>query len=377
MKTLTLTTLALLALPGLLTAWHEPPPPLELVSVSAGPQVETFWPYTGADYSASPKDPINLVFVGEADPRLIRQTLMALDGDRTAFGFPDAFPFNCTWADAIGRPQTGYSEDAGWQGSAVQLECGGYATARIHLRLFRQGEYTLGGAHFEVQIPGTSEHEALAWELPQAFVTVDLIRSGLLAAPPESTLPITPAPTYRTIRAQVFNGVPLALRAALGLPTTPQSSDVPIPNDGVATVLTLGGVLEPASSDAVVEFDHPFNQIIPKPFCATAPWDLLKVEGSIHMVHRVRTNPSGKYTSRFLASGVLQVTPIDGRTGQPVGEPHMATVSEIYRSGLTDRRQAASMTAVQVLLADPAQSLFEKLWAGSVNRYVRRERCGF
>jgi len=374
MKMLTLTTLALLALPGLLSAWHEPSPPFELVSVPAGAQVKNFWPYTGVDYSAAPKDPINLVFVGEADPRLIRQTLLALDGDRTAFGFPNAFPFDCTWADAIGRPQTGYSEDAGWQGSGLQLECGDYATLRVHLRLFRHGEYTLGGAHFDALIPGTTSHEVLAWDLPQDFVTIDLLRSGLLAAS-ELTPQITPSSTYRSIRELVFEGVPLGLRAALGLPLAPPPGDVPIPNRGMATVLRLGGVLDPVSSDVVVEFDHPFDQTIPKPFCAE-PWDFLKAKGTIHMVHRVRTNPSGKYTSRFLASGVLQVTPIDGRSGA-VGETYMATVSEIHRSGLTDRRQVASMTAVQVLLAHPAQSLFEKLWAGSVKRYLRRERCGF
>ena len=375
MKILSLTALALLAVPGLALAWHKPSPPPGLVSVPAGPQVETFWPFTGTDYSASPKDPINLIFVGEADPRLIRQTLLALDGNRTPL-FPDVFPFNCTWTDAIGSPQTGYSEDVDWQGSALQLQCGDYASARVHLRLFRHGAYTLGAAHFDVLIPGTTSHEALSWEFPQSFVTFDLARSGLLVANPEAAPSITPAPTYRTIRWQIFNGVPVALRGALGLPLDDQSSDVDIPNDGVATVLTLGGVLEPVSSDVVVEFDHPFNQTIPKPFCATGPGDFLKVEGTIHMVHRVRTKPSGRYTSRFMASGVLQVTPIDLLTGV-VGETYMATVSEMHRTGLTDRRQAASLTAAQVLLAHPAQSLFEKLRAGSVNRYVRKERCGF
>ena len=227
MKTLSLTALALLAVPGFSTAWHRPPPPLELVSVPAG---ETFWPYTGTDCSASPKDPINLVFVGEADPRLIRQALLALDGNRAAIGLPNAFPFNCTWADAIGSPQTGYSEDVGWQGSALQLQCGDDASARVHLCLFRHGAYTLGAAHFDVLIPGTTSHEALSWEFPQSFVTSDLMRSGLLVADPEAAPFITPAPTYRTIRWQVFNGVPASSRSRrstaergcpLGSPTWP------------------------------------------------------------------------------------------------------------------------------------------------------------
>ena len=181
------------------------------------------------------------MFLGDADPRLIRQALLALNGDRTAFGFPNAFPFNCTWADAIGTPQTGYSDEEGWEGSAVQLECGDYATLRTHLRLFRQGPYTLGAAHFEVQIPGTSSHEVLSWEIPRALVTADVARSGHVAAPLGQTDPITDAPTYRTIRYQVYNSLPVELRVALGLPPGDQSSNIPIPNAGVATILTLSG----------------------------------------------------------------------------------------------------------------------------------------
>ena len=29
--------------------------------------------------------------------------LMSLGGDRSALGFPNSFPFNCTWSDAIGE----------------------------------------------------------------------------------------------------------------------------------------------------------------------------------------------------------------------------------------------------------------------------------
>jgi hypothetical protein len=369
---LTLTALALVAVSGRVQAMHQPPSPPGLVSV---PGAGTFWPYTGTDYSGSPSDPINLVFLGDADPRLIRQALMALDGDRTAFGFPNEFPFNCTWTDAIGRPQTSYADDGGWQGSAIQLECGAYATLRTHVRIFRQDGYTLGGVHFEVQIPGTSEHEVLSWVFPRALVKADLLRSGLLAAD-EGTAFVNDAPTWRKIRYQVFNLVPAELREALGLPTGTEASDVPIPNDGLAEVLTLAGTLDPRSSDVVVEFDHPFDQVIPKPFCSGGPADLLYVKGKVHMVQHVRTYPSGYEGSRFTASGVLVVTPIDGATGQPAGTPFLATVYEAYRSRITDRRQAAAMAALQVLLRNPAQSLAEGLWAGGVRRYVRKESCG-
>jgi len=139
MRKLILTIAVVLALPSLASAWHEPAPPPGLVPVA---EAGTFWPYTGEDYSGTRIDPINLIFLGDADPRLIRQTLLGLDGDRS--NSPLA-AFDCTWKDAIGRPQTGYSEEEGWQGSAIQLECGEYSTLRAHIRLFRQGNYTLGG----------------------------------------------------------------------------------------------------------------------------------------------------------------------------------------------------------------------------------------
>jgi hypothetical protein len=373
MKKLALTLVAILALSALAAAGQEQPVPPGLVSV---PEAGVFWPYTGTDYSGAPSDPVNLVFLGDADPRLIRQALLALDGDRAAWGLPPVFPFNCKWADAIGRPQAGYSDEAGWQGSAVQLECGSYATVRTHLRLFRSGPYTLGGAHFEVQIPGTSEHEVLSWEFPELLVKIDLLRSGLVTSL-ASTDPITPVPSFRAIRYQVLNGVPDALRSAIGLPTGKLTANVPISNDGVATILALAGTLQPAASDVVVEFDHPFGQAIPKPFCAESPADGLYVSGKVHMVHRVRTDGKGRYSSHFVADGTLTVVPISLATGQATGAPYFASVEEMYRSRLTDRDQTAALSAEQSLLADPAQSLVEKLWTGQPELYLRQETCGY
>jgi len=95
------------------------------------------------------------------------------------------------------------------------------------------------------------------------------------------------------------------------------------------------------------------------------------------MVHRVRTDEYGRYVSGFLATGTLQVVPINPQTGQPTGQPYLASVSEAYRSRLTDYSQAAAMVAVQALLSDPTQSLVEKLWAGYLKRSVVQESCGF
>src|SRR3954469_22871396 len=157
-------------------------PPSLLVPIALAGGSISIWPYTGVDFSGTPQDPINLVFTGKSDPRSIRSALMSLDGDRTAFGMPPVFPFNCTWSDAIGDLQTGYNATAAWVGSAVQLACGGYGPVRFHVRLFEAGATTLGNAHFEVLIPGTADHQVLSWELAEQLVKVDLIRSGLLDA---------------------------------------------------------------------------------------------------------------------------------------------------------------------------------------------------
>lgn len=58
---------------------------------------------------------------------------------------------------------------------------------------------------------------------------VDFVRSGFLTALPSHTQPITPTPTYRTMLYQVFNGLPVALRAALGLPLADQTARYPSP----------------------------------------------------------------------------------------------------------------------------------------------------
>ena len=177
-----------------------PSPPAGILSVQLGTDSETLWPYTGTDVSGTASDPLNLVFLGEADPRQVRQALMSVGGDRTAFGFPNQFPFNCVWADAIGRHQTAWAKADGWQGSAIQMQCGDYGSIRLHLRLFREGSRTLGNAHIEVLIPGTTDHEVLSWEFAEQFVKLDVVRSGALAAAPVETAPISPAPGFRRER---------------------------------------------------------------------------------------------------------------------------------------------------------------------------------
>lgn len=384
MRTMALVVGALLALPHVpparaqdVEASHESEPgPPNLVTIPLGSSSATIWPFTGADLSGQPSDPINLIFQGDADPRLVRQALVSVDGNRSAYGFPDAFPFNCTWSDAIGRHQAAYAEDEGWTGSAIQLQCGAYNSLRFHLRLFREGSRTLGNVHFEVLIPGTTDHEVLAWEFAEQFVKVDLVRSGALTAEPVETDAINPAPTYRAIRHQVFNGLPVPLRAVLGLPLANQVSPIPIPSNGKATILGLSQSLQADQADIRVEFVHLFNQVIPKPFCSAGPLDFLKVDGPLQLAHRVQTNPSGRYAASFTASGVLNVTPVNPLTGQSTGPSYQAIVSESHRSSVTDERTEARHVVQQTLATAPQQSFFQDLSAGQSDRFFQFVDCG-
>jgi len=349
------------------------PAPPGVVSVQSGADELGFWPYTSHDFSGSPLDPMNLVFVGDADPRQIRQALLDLDGYRVPYGFPNAAPFDCTWSDAIGAPSTAYGEGEGWTGSAIGLQCGEYAQLRVHLRLFRQGEFTLGGAHFEVLIPGTTEHEVLSWILPREIVTVDLMRAGALLVDPVLTEPITPAPTYRAIRPEVYGFLPDELKVGLGLPPGPAAGPVPIPSDGRVRLLHVVQTFEPESSDVRVVFDHPFGQFVPRPFCGD---DIIRIDGALRFDYRVKTNPSGAYRARFKATGTLSVTPIDTSTGQRSGPTVPAVVSETHRFWLTDRRQQAILDRQQSILEDPGQYLLERLAAGHRDRYEVSLDCG-
>jgi hypothetical protein len=305
-------------------------PPAELVSVTAGGSSISLWPYTGTDFSGNPQDPINLVLTGKSDPRLIRAALFGLSGDRTAFGMPNVYPFNCTWSDAIGDLQTGYNDNSGWTGSAIQLACGNYGPVRFHVRLFEAGAATLGNAHFEVLIPGTTDHQVLSWEIAEQLVQVDFLRSGLLdaAAPVAQTQPINAAPSFREIPVPIYNGMPGDLKLLIGGPPGMVSAPVPIGTDGHATVFNLSGetTLIPGLSEQ--SFVIEFGQVIPRPFCVTGPPEYLYVEGPVRLRKTVRLTGAGDLASEFRASGTLRLTPVDPSTGSPVGSTYGADVAD-------------------------------------------------
>jgi hypothetical protein len=326
--------------PGLHASRGGFPAPAPLVTVGDF----TFFPYTAENFYAEPQDPINLLLTGHADPRVIRAAFLALpDGDRSAFGFPNAFPFNCTWQDALGGDeQVTYGADD-WTGSVIQLACGDYGPLRFHVRLFPAGAWTAGNAHFEVLIDGTAEHQVLSWELAEQLVTADLVRTGI-AAPTGSAGGINDAPWFRLIRNEVFDALPPDLQAL----AVPVGDDHGIATDGAATVFTVFGAAPLIPGTASQTLVITFGQTIEKPFCADhVPY--VYVSGPVTLTQTDVLGMGGEYRRDFAADGVLSVTPIDLVTGQPdFSRTYQASVRERHQAKFWDGMLAVASRVLQV-----------------------------
>jgi hypothetical protein len=323
-------------------------PPAGLVTTSFQGQSLALWPFTDRTFDGAGEDPVNLIFTGQADPRRIRAALLALDGDRTAYGFPNVYPFNARWTDANGDAMIAYSGSEGWAGSVVQLMLGNYAPVRAHLRLFRSGTrfgrdgtWTVGSAHFEVMIPGTADHQVLSWELAEQLVTVDLMRTGLLSptAPMGSTGAINPAPGYRTIPAIIYNGLPAELVAVIQGPPQPAAADVPIGTDGRATILNLEKAAPLACDPRTEDVTFTYQQVIPKPICNASGANWVLVEGPVTFRKTARVAHNGAYSFHSGYYGKLRITPVDLSSGSPVpvGAPYDAVVSQSQEGFLGDQ----------------------------------------
>ena len=318
-------------------------PPSGLVPVDlGGGKTATIWPYTGESLNGVPSDPVNLIFLGKADPVRIRAALLALDGDRTAFGLPNAPPFNSKWSDCQGDVQTAYTDGPGWSGSVIQLQLGSYGPVRAHLRLFRTGipdgsggVVTLGAAHFEALIPGTTSHQVLSWEVAQQLVTLDLARTGLLGAAP-SLVSINAAPSFREIPDFIYNQLPAELIGLIGGPAPPIQGAVPIASDGQAGVFLLAGEAPIQAGTTTDAFTIDFHQAIPKPLCSDGPFDWVYVTGPVEFNRTSTVDAAGRYEFQARVSGKLTVTPVDITTNPPtpVGQPFTANISDVQQGNL-------------------------------------------
>jgi hypothetical protein len=332
-------------------AIHYCPPPSPLVNVSAGEDELTFWPYVGNNFSGEAHDPINLIFIGEADPRDIRAALLALDGDRTAFGYDPIPPFNLTWDDAIGFMMTTYGEPEGWTAGCIQLCCGDYQEPRFHIRLFKVGPYTMANVHFEVLIPGTADHQVLSWEVAEEFVMVDFIRSGLLDpdVPMIPTQQINDSP-FRTIPDYIYNELPVEVRAYIGGPLEDIVGETGIGTDGHAMILNLAGTAGRVAEVRVKDFILNYGQMVPKPFCSSGPMDFLYVQGPVQMTMTTTLSSTGQYDMIFQAMGELTATPFDPVNKVPIGEPIPTLVKERYVSVFGDDHWSGTSMQYQKLI---------------------------
>ena len=375
---------------ALANAAPEAAPPAGVVTVNVGGPALTLWPYTFQQPAApgTPSDPVNLAFLG-SDPREIRQALLALDGVR---GAPlSFFPFGaCRWTDTLGNEQAAWAETEGWVGSEIQLACVVSGSPlgnpfRFHLRLFREGDLTLGAAHFEVLISNTAEHEVLSWDFAREFVVGEMKRTGLVPTDPESVALANPG-TFRVVRWPVYAGLINAdagpVLGLVGLPVVskPQNpligANVPIPTDGKATVLAPNIVLEPTQAQTRTTFEIQYGVVTPRPFCGS---DFVLLQGPVRFDLDVHTNPSGKFSRTEIVTGSLTVTPMtfNGTTFVPTGAPSLpALVAEFHRALLTDDHAQTTQHATQVLLSNPLQSLAYSLSAGHVDGFVTNVSCG-
>jgi len=347
----------------------------------------TLWPYTGESFDGTPSDPVNLVFVGKADPVAIRAALLALDGNRP--GLPPVFPFNATWEEAIGNVQTTYTEEGSWGGSVVQLQLGSYDSIRFHLRLFGtgvpygdEGQWVLGAAHLDVLIPGTTDHQVMSWEIPAQIVVVDLMRSGLLdeSVPLGTTGQISQAPSFRTIPALIYNALPAELIALLGGPSQPVSEDVPLPNSGQATILNLGTAptVVPGLTSSVLHLE--FGQLVPRPFCMQGPFDYLYVTGPVDFLKTAEVTEDGIYSVTANYRGTLLAIPYDVTVDppQPAGEPFEAQVSG-NQNGAIDGWNFHVLANDRRLVPQPGGPDREftrlRISSGGGNDYRKTTRC--
>ena len=180
----------------------------------------------------------------------------------------------------------------------------------------------------------------VSWELAEQLVTFDLARTGLLGAAPASSGPVNDAPWFRTIPGFLYalavQSDPQfgALLGMLGLVDLP-GGDKGIPTDGAATVLSLAAQAPLVPGEAHQDFEVPFGQVVPKPFCVEgAPSPYLYVTGPVRLRLTTVQRANGEFSQRMTAAGSLALTPVNPTTGQPVGEPYAAEVSEFQHASI-------------------------------------------
>ncbi len=380
--TLPLLVLAI-AVPTL--AGQSAPPPADLTTVAIEGEPLTLGPFITENYlpgEPGKSDPVNLIFL-DTDPRAIRQQLMKLDGNRPDWAFLPTGANGCLWIDAMGYEQAAYLEPEGWVGGVVQLVCTTPSSPlgseyRFHLRLFRSGAHTIGGAHFEINTPGTAEHTVLSWEMARQFVTDEMDRLGAGAL--EDAKVFDSTGFFRTANGLVYayvfsknypSNLPFILALNLGFPEPPSFPPKKIPASGLAAVFAPAFDYVPVKSDITLT-DSRFYSVgqTAKPFCP--PGDIQITGGPLTFRLRVQTNPSGKYQRTYTVWGRLKVKTL------PSGPEQDAVIWELHRGMLTDNYGEVTEVTSRILLPIETafgQSLNVFFGAGQNDYWVPQQNC--
>ena len=305
---------------------------------------------------------------------------MTLVGRRPTWSFLPSGANGCVWMDGMGYDQAAYVEPEGWVGDELQLVCATPDSPlgkedRFHVRLFRSGPHTIGGAHFEINVPGTAEHEVLSWEMARDFVTDEIARLDMAAFQGEAEVFEPKDGTFRTVRGQVNYYVFAtnnAFWARLGLldPPAPGLPAAPIPATGLAAVFAPSFTFVPVKSDFTLTDYRTYGVVTTKPFCGGAPVQI--TGGPLTLRLRVQTNPSGKYQRTFTVAGYLKIKTLS------TGVVQDAVISQISRGMLTDNHGQVSEEVSQILLATDSaagQSLYVVFGAGKNDYWAPQQNC--
>jgi len=189
--------------------------------------------------------------------------------------------------------------------------------------------------------------------------------------------------SFRSIRKPVYDELIkdpglAALLGFLGISAddTDDQGNPTLPTTGDAVALSPGLNRHPKRDRSRASTTVQYSVLTPRPFCATGPYDVVRLEGPVDFDLKVSVDRRGEYERRYEIEGELTVTPIDPFTGMPAGPPAPALVRERHRAELDDRSGQVFERASQELLSDPAQSLSWFLAAGDRDEYEIELQCG-
>lgn len=127
-------------------------------------------------------------------------------------------------------------------------------------------------------------------------------------------------------------------------------------------------------------FSIEYDQVIPRPFCAASPAELVRVRGPVTLRKSVGLAGSGELTSEFHADGRLEITPIDPSTGQPSGATYDAEVQENQTTWLDDAtsRVRGHLLRIELPAGQPGHgrlSVVLEVGAAGAAGFRRTESC--